>query len=373
MVPITVLHIMPRLAFGGMEVAAFRVINSLPVMKHILCFLYSKKPQVEMLGRLNNKQIISYSLGKKSGIDVSLFRKMAWICRTNKVDILHCRNFASTFYAGMARLYGSRARLIADVRGVEEEKRKLLGYEGMAKLGLIDRVVVVSADLRHRMIKGGIRASRIINIPNGIDFDPFLEETDRKLLLEQFGIASGSTVIGTVGRLEKIKNFELLIRVFEKILKRNEKVALIFVGDGSERARLEGLVETCGIQGSVRFLGYRSDVPKVLKVFDIFVSSSMSEGMSNGILEAMAAGIPVVASKVGGTPELVEHEKNGLLFTSCSVDEMCEMLDIAIKSPALRARYGRNGVEKVREHYSIEATATKYSKLYHSLLGKEAL
>jgi glycosyltransferase involved in cell wall biosynthesis len=175
-------------------------------------------------------------------------------------------------------------------------------------------------------------------------------------------------VIGIVARLARIKNHEVLLRAYAKLRAAPEKkTRLVIVGDGPERASLEELSRQLGIAGDVSFLGERRDTPGLLSAFDIYVLPSFSEGMNLTLLEAMGAGLPVVASRVGGNVEIVEDGNTGYLFPSGNVDALSELLGRLVSEPERRVQMGQSGRERVLRQFDQRVMMQHYLSLYRGV------
>jgi len=218
---------------------------------------------------------------------------------------------------------------------------------------------------------GTIRRRKLTHIPNGIDTSTFAAaEVDRPAVRTAIGIASDAPVIGTVGRLAEVKQQGVLIRAFAQILPAFPTARLVLVGDGPLRAELEGLAASLGLGGVVLFAGYRPDPERFLAAIDVFVLPSGAEAMPLVIPEAWAAGLPVVATRVGGIPDMVEHGKTGLLVEPGDVDGLAVRVRQLLADRALARGLGRAGRELARARYDVNAMAGAYDRTYRELLTK---
>ncbi len=173
------------------------------------------------------------------------------------------------------------------------------------------------------------------------------------------GLSQETIIFGIVARLDPIKNHTTLINTFKHIQEKFSDVCLLIIGDGPERQKLEN---TAG--KNVLFLGQRTDINELLNCMDVFILPSFNEGISNTILEAMAASVPVIASHRGGSPELIKHQENGFLFEPDDPKALEEfMLEYTCK-PELRKRHGRKGRQDAEQHYSIEKMVRNYEKVW---------
>jgi len=360
-----ILHVLPEPSVGGMELVAIKLASFISEVDHYFCFLYQKNDDFEILNILADKGFKSYVLGKKDGLDFSVVKKIYSLCRKEGIDIIHCRNFSTTLYGSLSRVFNKKIKLITDIRGVEFAARRTMAFKLLSKVHLIDRLIGVSEDIKNAMLKSGINKQVVDFIPNGVDLNLFRGERSKIEDRHKYGLSPAKIIIGSVGRLEKIKNFPLLVRSFAKLTSKFHNIHLVIVGDGSQRSELEKMSNEYNVENSITFLGYQNDIPTIMNLFDVFVSSSLSEGMSNVIMEAMASRLAVVATNVGGTPELIKHRQTGLLFKPDYEMELISFLEEVVMDSDLRGQLGQNAFEKIGSHYSLEVTAKKYLELYN--------
>jgi glycosyltransferase involved in cell wall biosynthesis len=183
-----------------------------------------------------------------------------------------------------------------------------------------------------------------------------------------FGIPDSAPVVGTLGRLTEIKRQDLLLRAFAQARRHHPGAHLLVVGEGPLRSELTSLGSSLGLEGAVHFAGYQSEPAKYLAALDIFALTSRSEGMPLVVLEAWAAGVPVVASAVGGLPELVREGENGLLFPSGDESALTAALVALLDDPERRRRLGRAGRQTVAERFDVRHMAAEYDRHYRDLL-----
>jgi glycosyltransferase involved in cell wall biosynthesis len=223
----------------------------------------------------------------------------------------------------------------------------------------------VSEQLRRDLVTH-LRVSerRFDVIYNGVDTSR-VGAADRGAARAALGAGPAEIVVGSVGRLVPVKNYELLVRAFGRVAgSRRTPLRLVLVGDGPERAALARAAVAAGVDRTTAFLGHREDVADLLVGFDVFVLPSISEGLSNTLLEAMAARVPVVASDVGGNREIVQEGRSGVLFASRDEAGLAERLAQIVDDPGLRAELGRAGRERVERRFSMGAMIESYEALY---------
>ncbi|MCJ7563274.1 MAG: glycosyltransferase family 4 protein [Candidatus Aminicenantes bacterium] len=213
---------------------------------------------------------------------------------------------------------------------------------------------------------------KIVVINSGVELEKIkdLSLEERQNLKRQLGIPERSFVVGTAGRLEPVKGPEYLMEAAKDILSNYPQTYFVFAGDGPLRQRLERKAYELGINTNMRFLGWRNDVTRVISIYDIFVFPSLNEGMGRVLVEAMALGKPVVASKVGGIPDLVTHGKTGFLVPPKDPGQMARYIQVLIEDEGKRKRLGQAGKEMAL-NFKKEIMIEKIEELYDELLVKK--
>ena len=231
---------------------------------------------------------------------------------------------------------------------------------------LTTRILTVSEEGRQSIIQvERLRPEKIAVLPAGVEVDRFVPRSgglDRQSL----DLDDGDLVLGVVARLDPIKGHAFLLEALARVRAQaaSPRLRCLFIGDGPERQKLEAQAEALGLSDTVRFLGFRDDVPALLPLLDLFVLPSISEGLPNVILEAMAAGVPLAASAVGGIPEVVESGRHGWLFPSGDVDALADRLQQAMNDPLALKKMGAEARAHVVAHYSMAAQIRTFEALY---------
>jgi len=218
----------------------------------------------------------------------------------------------------------------------------------------------------------GVARERAFVIPNGIDMQEWSSLPEKAAARDALALPTGSWIAGTVGRLHVQKGHRYLIEAAREVLAAVPEALFLFVGYGPERTRLERLARRLGVADRVRFLGYIRDVKPVLAALDVFVLPSLWEGMSNAVLEAMAAGLPVVATAVDGSIEQVADGETGLLVPPADAGALARALVRLYRDRSLSDRMGRRGRERVEQEFSLRRTIEETLKLYERLLEERA-
>jgi glycosyltransferase involved in cell wall biosynthesis len=217
------------------------------------------------------------------------------------------------------------------------------------------------------MVAEGFPSSRVGVIHNGIDPGRQPDEGERMRARKTLGFGADAFLVGSVARLDPVKDLKTLIAAYARLHTHPGHAALVLVGDGEERAALEACARDLGVAGGVHFVGYRADIRHLLAAFDVYVNSSVSEGVSLTILEAMATGLPVVATRVGGTPEVVLHGNTGLLVEPRDPAALATAIDELGRDRDRGRALGAAGRVRVDTFFTIDRMVSDYARVYTRL------
>lgn len=376
---IRVVHVVLSLDIGGLErivADLVRVGRALGQSPSVICLERpgTLAPQVEALG------VPILCAAKTPGLRLETIGRVRELLRQLKPDVVHTHQIGALIYAGPAArrenvpvvVHTEHINNVAKQRSLSKRARIRLLW-GLAG-SYADRFFCVSDDIAdavkaYRTVPG----RKVVVVPNGIDTAAFATTGDCESLRRDLGIPNGVSVIGTVGRLNEVKSQDLLIRSFEQISNHHPKPHLLLVGDGPERHRLQQLAEDLDISDRVHFAGYQSRPEQFLHAMDIFALTSRLEGMPLAILEAWAAGLPVIASRVGGVPRMISAGQTGLLFDFGDEAALGESMSRLLESPDEARRLGEAGRDYVRSRYDLRVMADTYERHYRDLLLRKSL
>jgi sugar transferase (PEP-CTERM/EpsH1 system associated) len=318
------------------------------------------------------KGISVCSLGRREGIDARLMKRLYSLLKNNSYDLVHTHNYAPLFYgAPLAKLAGVPARVYTQ-HGVTMfpcSRKRLTALKILSHF--IDRWVTVSHSVRSEIIEyTGLSEVKFVTIVNGIDAGKF-KPSIKNDLKHDLGLERFDLIIGTVGRLSPEKDHATLIEAFRLIPNQSGNTCLVIVGDGKQRSQLESMIEDLGLNTTVFLLGNRTDIPDVLANFDIFVNSSKSEGIPLTILEAMACGLPVVATRVGGNPEIIADEVTGLMVPSQDAQAMKNAIVSILQDPEKMKQMGMEGRRRAEQYFSLEAMTEQYLSEYAKIVEEK--
>lgn len=254
---------------------------------------------------------------------------------------------------------------------IETSKRTVRGRFRLAMVRKwADVVIALDDQMETEAVSAGFDAKQIRRMVNGIDASSFLSSSEVRDTRESFGL-SGKTVVLYIGRLSAQKSLPTLIHAIERASRSCSTLHLMLVGDGPERENLEALASDLNVSNRITFAGLQSDVRAYLSAADIFALPSLSEGISNALLEAMASGLACVASSVGGTAEVLDHGKCGVLLTGNDLDRWTEaLLDLAMNEKK-RQQLGCAARTRITEVYDFAVVGKKYISLYEELIAKQ--
>ncbi|MEK6259793.1 MAG: glycosyltransferase [Planctomycetota bacterium] len=274
-------------------------------------------------------------------------------------------NIVGRFAGRLARV----PRIVSGIR-VADHRSRWYGRIDRWTNGLVDHNVCVSQGVAEFSIKEtGLSHSNLSVIPNGVDCELFASATPADLT--QFGIPQGSPIVITVGRLEEQKGIDLLLTAASLVLHDHRDCHFLIVGDGCDRAALESQAKQLGITNSVHFIGQRADVPSLIAASTAFVLPSRWEGMSNALLEAMAAGLPVVATAVEGSTELVRSGETGVLVPVGTSEGLATAIRSILEDSDHAREMAAAAQTLVKQGYTAESTASAHSELYRQLARRD--
>jgi sugar transferase (PEP-CTERM/EpsH1 system associated) len=369
--PVRILHVMDSLGNGGLENGVLNLIKHMDAgqFEHFICTVRAQGVNAE---RLNNERVRLVHLGKRMGSHFQ-FLGLRRAIRESRPDIVHSRNWGAIEAVIAARLAGSCA-VIHSEHGFEagaaaSEPWRRVAFRRLA-FELADGVLCVSRQLRDFHARStAFPARRIKVIHNGVDSRRFCPDpAARARVRRELEIGENEFCIGCVGNLVPVKDHRTLLQALEELGEAAKGWHMLVAGEGPERPKLEAAAcELSQRWTRISFLGTSLNVPELLNSFDVYVLPSLNEGISNSLLEAMATGLPVIASDAGGNPEVVEDGISGLIFPAGDVTRLAEqLLRLQARDP-FRVELGSAARRRVREEFSIDSMVQNYERLYRSL------
>jgi len=359
--PVRVLHLVPVFDVGGMEVGVTKLVNGAN-LDRVRADVCSFTP----VGRFRDRlapHVRLFELERRSALDWRLVNQLRRLLVRERFDVVHTHHWGTLCEGWSAARLAGVPHIVHGEHGTMESRPRNLKVQRFV-WGRVDRVLSVSERLADRMARDvNFPRERIQTIRNGLDLAQW-GAGDRVKTRAALGAAPDDVLVLAVGRLVPVKNHALLISAFAQARKTGARCRLLIAGDGPLSKELETCVRSLGMGSDVTLLGERRDIPDLLAACDVFVLSSDSEGMSNTIIEAMAAGRPVVATNVGGNPELVVDGETGLLVDRGNGDAMAAALVALASDAGLRERTGAAGRERACREFGVSRMLQEYERLY---------
>jgi len=360
-----ILHVIDTLEFGGAEKVLVALANAAARRHEVsVCCLRRSGP----LARELDPRIEVFSMDKGEGDDLLLPLRLGRRIAAGRHDVVHTHNWSVFIEGGVAAAKAGVRNVVHTVHGpyarprdglLPRVKRELRHAMERTVARRVRHIVAVSDAIRGYIPQTvGIAADRVTTIHNGIE-DTAPAPARR----------NGALTFVTVGRLDAVKNQELMLRAFARVATSQPHARLVLVGDGPERPALEALAAQLGLGERVRFDGFRNDVAQVLAEADVFLLSSRYEGISIALLEAMRAGLPAVATQVGGVAETVLAERTGLLVADDDLDGFTAAMGRLAQDPALRRQLGEAARQYRQNEFSLERMLQRYESLYAGAAG----
>lgn len=367
-----VVHVVYSFGHGGLENVIVQLINRLPAdrFEHVLLSLTNIGA---FRDRIERTDVQFIELNKPPGHAVPLYPRIWRLLRELRADVLHTCNLAALEIVPLGWLADIPVRVHAehgwDVHDPAGTRRR---YQWLRRLyrPFVTDAVAVSRDIDQYLLrKVGFDRSRLQFIPNGVDTRRFRSREGAVQAVAGCPFdPARHTMIGTVGRLQTVKNQPLLARAFVRLLAQHpelaERARLVIVGDGPLRGEIESILEHGGVRHLAWMAGMREDVADILQTLAVFVLPSTAEGMSCTLQEAMACGLPVVATAVGGTPEVVEDGVSGLLVAANDEDAMADALHRCVSQPPWARSLGVAARARVQALFALDQTVARYEALF---------
>jgi glycosyltransferase involved in cell wall biosynthesis len=381
---IRLLKFIPVFAIGGTERQIMNLISRLDPGRFDLHFGCSKRVG-EFLPEIEARRIPVTEHNIKRAIAPETFRqqmRFARYLRWNRIDIVHSYNFYANYFAIPAAWLARTPVIVASIRDTGAFMTPLQRLAQRTICRLAD-VVLVNADaIRQWLISEGFRPDKLVVIRNGIDIARFGRPGAGAGVRRELGMTGDAPLIAMLARINRLKGVEYFFEAAAAIAADFPDARFLVVGDAlvmkdgaiapksDYRMELEGHIRRLGLEGRVLFTGFRLDVPDLLSEVTVSVLPSLSEGLSNTILESMAAAVPVVATRIGGTPEAVDDGVSGLLVPPRDSAALARAIRRILEDRELAARLGQAARRRVVDHFSMERMVGETERLYVSLLAQ---
>jgi glycosyltransferase involved in cell wall biosynthesis len=335
-----------------------------------VCYIRDARDRVFSIDRRAKDLGIDYAeVVERHSFDPAVWSQLRTFVRQRGIHIVHAHDHKTDF---LTWLLAKAEPIIplSTAHGFAGESFREKVYYAVEKrlLARFPHVIAVSRPIRDELLRTGSRPERVTVINNAIDPRVFARARQREAEARRnYGYASDDIIIGAVGRLESEKRFDLLIEAFAIVSRRQPRVRLAIVGEGSCRPALEAHMARLGVADRCRLLGHQGDVISMHHVFDLFVQSSTREGTPNAVLEAMALETPIVATDVGGTAELVTHGVHGLLVRPGSAAPLAESIETALSDRRASSVLAAAARRRIETELSFERRMQKVESIYQTL------
>jgi sugar transferase (PEP-CTERM/EpsH1 system associated) len=373
-----IVHVVFRFAVGGLENGVVNLINRMPRdrWRHAVVALTEVSPSFRE--RVQREDVEFVALDKPPGHGFALYPRLFGLFRRWRPAIVHTRNLAAleasapAWAAGVpVRIHGEHGRDASDADGTN---RRYL-WVRRAYRPFVHQYVALSRDLERYLIERvGVPASRVEHIYNGVDSERFAPRAGPRAPIAGSPFTGPDLfIVGTVGRLDAVKDQANLVRAFALAVKQSvaaaRRLRLVLVGDGPMRGEIEGIIRAAGVEPLVWLAGERADVPQIMRGLDCFVLPSLAEGISNTLLEAMAAALPVIATRVGANADLMEEGLSGRLVPRADPQALADEMLGYLADPGRARRHGRAGRQIVERRFSLERMVGDYEAMYRRALA----
>lgn len=361
-----VVHLTYNMQIGGTEMVIKNIITgdiSTVLVHSIICI----EPPLGGWGRALNDSGIPVALFKRiPGFDLRLIAKIRKEIVANKIDIVHCHQYTPWVYGALASI-GTPAKVIFTEHGrfypdSRSWKRKIVNP---LLLALTTKITAISEATKNALVEFEyLPRDKISVIYNGIrGFNPITDTVLLKQERDKLNINHNAMVFGTIARLDPIKNHTMMLRAFADALRQDSNLHLVIVGDGPERRTIESLIEELDLTHNVSLTGYKSDPSLYLNMFDVFLLSSLSEGTSMTLLEAMSLTKPCIVTDAGGNAEIIESNYNGLVTPNDDQDAFARAM-VELSSQQKQRVFGSNGRARFERLFAAKHMCEKYEQLY---------
>ncbi len=374
-----ILLINTQMEKGGAQKAMLTLASQLDKKKFDVCVatMYDKDSFIPYYEDLYGLKIVNLQMKDVNGGKLKnaikfvggLFR--LWrLTRSKKFDVVQSySHYPNTivpiisFFAGVKKRYTSQRMSLDYLSGLVQKLDKWV-----ANSFFVTKVISVSEGTLQSCVRQGIKEDKLLMIPNGIKLpDKFLNESEKSTKIKEIGV-EGKFVVAMVARLHRQKGHAFLIEAVKEINKEN--LVVLLIGDGELKDRLEQQIADFGLTSKFKFLGSRDDVGELLQISDLFILPSLWEGMPNSVLEAMSHGLPIIATDVDGTPELIKHNESGFLIEPENSEAIARALSYIVSNNEIRENFGKNARKRVEEFFSLDYSIGSYEKLYLSNGGE---
>ena len=319
----------------------------------------------DIAGEARSKGILVYEVPCRGDLDISFFFRLIKIIKkeTPRLIHVHSRRGADIWGGLAAKVFGIPALITRRVDNPEQ------GFFAKKKYRMYKKVITISEGIRNVVLTTGISSEKVICVRSAIDTDSHKRPYEKKDFYKKIGIAENAITIGTIAQLIPRKGHADILIAAPQILKRFPQSMFLFFGKGPLLDELKKMCRDINIEENVKFMGFRKDLPEILPCLDLIIHPAHMEGLGVSLIEASYAGVPIVASRAGGIPEIVRDGENGLLFESGNIDELVKACSRILSDKGLAGKMGESGRRLVEREFSTEKMVEGNLSVYKEVLG----
>jgi len=371
---INVLHLLETFNVEGYGTVVFNLVqgSDRDIFQNFVCCLQNGGEQEAAFKTLGVK---TTNFDLKMLLDLSVIFKMVGFIKEWNIQLVHTHVTRADVFGRVAARLAKVPWVFSSIHGLDEhreQKRKRLhSMIDRFSMTLATRIIAVSEAVKtHVVHRQHIRPSRITTIYNGVDPGRYDIHIDVPAKKGELGLRKDCLTIGVCGRLVAVKGYDVFLKAARNVLRHRHRIQFLIVGEGVLRNELETLAQDLEIDAHVVFSGFRADIPEVLAIMDIYVMPSLNEGLPMNLLEAMAAAKPVIATHVGGIPEVLDKKGIGIMIPPNDCDMLADSILMLLENQEMRYEMGRKGRARVIERFHVEDMVEAYERLYLSHIRK---
>lgn len=361
-----ILHLIQSLDNGGCENMLLRTLPLLSDFEHNIITL---NHQGELADKFKEKNISIINISQKNILDIFSYRRLLKNIKKNNPDLIITYLFHADAIGRIFLQIFTKIQIIPFLRTTYNHERYWLArlFEKFTKY-FVKNYLANSQSVKNFYVDNiGVKKEKITVISNGIDTDFYSKIERDESLRKNLGIREEEIAMICVANLHITKGHKYLLEAFENIYQKNKNIKLLLVGDGDERKKLEKQVNKYFSKNNILFLGKRNDVPRLLKISDIFILPTLFEGMSNAIMEAMAAGKPIITTDIPENKDLIENKETGILFPARDTKSLQKDIKLLMSDFNFREKLGQNAQQKAGKDFDIQKVANQFASFYQEI------
>ena len=367
-----VLHLVSSGGLYGAEQVVLNLARARHVVAYVGALHNTHSPNVDMIDEARRRGLKTVLFDSRGRVDLRTVFQISRFLKTERIDILHTHGYKSDIVGCLAATV-AQTRWVATNHVWHPLTAKLRLYVSLDAflLRFARRVVAVSSEIRQDLISTKVAPAKIRVIDNGIDVDRFRRPQPTDTLKSSLRIGKRDTVVTIVGRLSPEKGHKAFLEAARRVSSNRDHVKFLIVGDGALLADLRTEAARLKLQERVVFTGFRTDMPEIYAITDVLVNASSIEGLPMTILEAMASRVPVIATRIGGVPDIIRDQETGLLFDAGDVDALTTRMESLVDDAAERLRLAAAALEFVTMNHSFQRMCDAYWKVYCEMMDGE--